>query len=87
MRRRPSCPRAFWLAYLENHDEMLPFYEAESAAINRRDPDGARVVCVERSEAMARIMLGELVRRRVFNPAGAAARPATSSPGAAPVAF
>jgi len=80
-------PRGFWLAYLKNHDEMLPFYEAESAAINRRDPDGARVVCVERSEAMARIMLGELVRRRVFNPAGAAARPATSSPGAAPVVF
>jgi len=80
-------PRGFWLAYLKNHDEMLPFYEAESAAINRRDPDGARVVCVERSEAMARVMLGELMRRRVFNPAGAAARPATSSPGAASVAF
>ena len=80
-------PRGFWLAYLKNHDEMLPFYEAESAAINRRDPDSARVVCVERSAAMARIMLGELVRRRVFNPAGAAARPATSSPGAASVAF
>ena len=80
-------PRGFWLAYLKNHDEMLPFYEAESAAINRRDPDGARVVCVERSEAMARVMLGELMRRRVFNPAGAAARPATSSPGAASVAL
>jgi len=79
-------PRGFWLAYLKNHDEMLPFYEAESAAINRRDPDSARVVCVERSAAMARIMLGELVRRRVFQPAGAA-RPATSSPGAASVTF
>ena len=80
-------PRAFWLSYLNNHDEMLPFYEAETAAIRRGDPDDARTACIERSEAMARIMLGELVRRRVFNPAGAAARPATSSPGAASVAF
>jgi DNA-binding GntR family transcriptional regulator len=78
-------PRAFWLSYLNNHDEMLPFYEAETAAIHRRDPDGARAACVERSEVMARIMLGELVRRGVFRPAGAA-WPATSSPDA-PVAF
>ena len=78
-------PRAFWLNYLNNHDEMLPFYEAETAAIQRRDPDGARAACAERSEVMARIMLGELVRRRVFRPGGAA-WPATSSPGA-PAAF
>jgi DNA-binding GntR family transcriptional regulator len=64
-------PRGFWLAYLNNHDEMLPFYEAETEAIHRRDPDGARAACVERSEVMARIMLGELVRRGVFRPAGA----------------
>jgi DNA-binding GntR family transcriptional regulator len=64
-------PRGFWLAYLNNHDEMLPFYEAETAAIHRRDPDGARAACVERSEAMARIMLGELVRRGVFRASGA----------------
>ena len=56
-------PRAFWVAYLNNHDEMLPFYEAETAAIHRRDPDGARAACVGRSEAMGRIMLAELVRR------------------------
>jgi DNA-binding GntR family transcriptional regulator len=78
-------PRGFWLSYLNNHDELLPFFEAETAAIHRRDPDGARAACAERSEVMARIMLGELVRRRVFRPGGAA-RPATSSPGA-PVAF
>jgi DNA-binding GntR family transcriptional regulator len=78
-------PRAFWLNYLDNHDEMVPFYEAETAAIHRRDPDGARAACAERSEVMARIMLGELVRRRVFKPSGAAWS-ATSSPGA-PVAF
>jgi len=64
-------PRGFWLAYLNNHKEMLPFYEAETAAIHRRDPDGARAACVERSEAMARIMLGELVRRGVFRASGA----------------
>jgi DNA-binding GntR family transcriptional regulator len=64
-------PRGFWLAYLKNHEEMLPFYEAETAAIHRRDPDGARAACVERSEVMGRIMLSELVRRGVFRPAGA----------------
>ena len=74
-------PRAFWLSYLNNHDEMLPFYEAETAAIRQADPDGARAACAERSEAMARIMLGELVRRRVFKPAGVAS-PATSNSGA-----
>jgi DNA-binding GntR family transcriptional regulator len=78
-------PRGFWLGYLNNHHEMLPFYEAETAAIRRRDPDGARAACVERSEVMASIMLGELVRRGVFRPAGAAL-PATSGSDA-PVAF
>jgi DNA-binding GntR family transcriptional regulator len=77
-------PRGFWLSYL-NHDELLPFFEAETAAIHRRDPDGARAACAERSGVMARIMLGELVRRGVFRPAGAA-WPATSSSDA-PVAF
>jgi DNA-binding GntR family transcriptional regulator len=78
-------PRAFWLSYLDNHDELLPSYEAETAAIHRHDPDGARAACAERSEVMARIMLGELVRRGVFRPDGAA-WPATSSSDA-PVAF
>jgi len=78
-------PRAFWASYFDNHDQMLPFYEAEFAAIHRRDPDGARAACLERSGVMARIMLAELVRRGVFRPAGAA-WPATSSPDA-PVAF
>jgi len=66
-------PRAFWLSYLNNHDEILPFYEAETAAILRSDPDGARAACAERSEVLARIMLGELVRRGVFRPSGAIA--------------
>jgi DNA-binding GntR family transcriptional regulator len=78
-------PRAFWMSYLNNHKEMLPSYEAETAAIHRRDPDGTRAACAERSAVMARIMLGELVRRGVFRPPGAA-RSATSG-SAAPVAF
>jgi DNA-binding GntR family transcriptional regulator len=78
-------PRGFWLSYLNNHDELLPLFEAETAAIHRRDPDSARAACAKRSGVMARIMLGELVRRGVFRPAGAA-WPATSSSDA-PVAF
>jgi DNA-binding GntR family transcriptional regulator len=64
-------PRGFWLAYLNNHDEMLPFYEAETTAIHRHDPDGARAACAGRAELMARVMLGELVRRGVFTPSNA----------------
>jgi DNA-binding GntR family transcriptional regulator len=78
-------PRGFWLTYLNNHDEMLPFFEAETAAIQSHDPDGARAACAERSAAMGRIMLGELVRRGVLRPGGAA-WPTTSSSGAT-VAF
>jgi DNA-binding GntR family transcriptional regulator len=61
-------PRAFWSAYLNNHDEMLRFYEAEVAAISDRNPDAARSVCVARAEEMGRIMLGELIRRGVLKP-------------------
>jgi DNA-binding GntR family transcriptional regulator len=64
-------PRAFWMSYLNNHDEMLPLYEAETAAIRRHDPDSARAACVERSAVMAKVTIGELVRRRVFRPSGA----------------
>jgi DNA-binding GntR family transcriptional regulator len=71
-------PPAFWAAYLENQDEMLPSYDAEVGAIRRADPDGARAACVERSEVMARIMLAELVRRGVFKPSGAALYPSVA---------
>ena len=64
-------PRAFWVAYLNSHDEMLPFYETETSAIHRGDAAAARTACGERSEVMARVMLSELVRRGVFRPAGA----------------
>jgi DNA-binding GntR family transcriptional regulator len=72
-------PRAFWSAYLDSHDELLPFYVAETAAIEAQDPGAARAACVDRSEVMGRIMLAELVRRRVLGPA--------SSPHLASVAF
>lgn len=65
-------PRTFWTAYLGNHDEMLPSYEAEASAIRIGDADDARTACVERSEVMARIMLAELVRRGVFRPSAVA---------------
>ncbi|WP_099041572.1 GntR family transcriptional regulator [Mycobacterium neglectum] len=64
-------PRAFWLAYLDNHRDLLPFYEAELNAIHRGDAAAARAANTERAEAMGRIMLAELVRRGVFKPAGA----------------
>jgi DNA-binding GntR family transcriptional regulator len=64
-------PRAFWVAYMNNHKDLLPFLEAETAAIQRGDPDGARAACAGRSELMGRIMIGELVRRGVLAPAGA----------------
>jgi DNA-binding GntR family transcriptional regulator len=71
-------PRSFWVTYMNNHDEMLPFYEAETTAIHTGDPDGARAACAGRSEAMGRIMIGELVRRGVFSPASLARQPSVA---------
>ena len=71
-------PRVFWVTYLNNHDEMLPYYEAETGAIHNRDPDGARAACVGRSEAMGRIMLAELVRRGVFSPSALTRQPSVA---------
>lgn len=59
-------PRDFWCAYQGNHDDMLPFYEAETDAIGRHDPDGARAANIGRSKLMAEIMLADLARRRVL---------------------
>jgi DNA-binding GntR family transcriptional regulator len=60
-------PRMFWMTYQHNVAELLPFYEDETAAIRRRDPEAARAACVGRSHLMAQTMLTELVRRRVFS--------------------
>jgi hypothetical protein len=59
----------FWTTYQSGRDEMLPFYEDETSAIQRRDPEAARAACVDRSYLMAQTMLAELFRRRVFTPA------------------
>jgi DNA-binding GntR family transcriptional regulator len=64
-------PRTFWTAYQNSHGELLRYYEAETDAISDRDPVAARSACVERAEAMGRIMLTELVRRRVLAPPAA----------------
>jgi DNA-binding GntR family transcriptional regulator len=60
-------PRLFWMTYQSDREEILPYYEDETAAIHRRDPDAARAACVGRSYSMAQTMVAELVRRRVFN--------------------
>ena len=64
-------PRTFWTAYQDSHGELLRYYEAETVAISDRDPVAARSACVDRAEAMGRIMLTELVRRRVLAPPAA----------------
>lgn len=61
-------PRMFWTTFQSGRDEMLPSYEDETAAIQRRDPEAARAACVDRSCLMAQTMLAELFRRRVFTP-------------------
>lgn len=71
-------PRAFWVTYLNNHDEMLPFYESETDAIHKGDQNAARAACVGRSDVMGRIMLTELVRRGVFRPTGLARQPSVA---------
>jgi DNA-binding GntR family transcriptional regulator len=59
-------PRVFWMTYQSNREDMLPFYEDETSAIHRRDPEAARAACIGRSNLMAQTMLAELFRRRVF---------------------
>jgi len=72
-------PRIFWMTYHSSSDEMLPFYQDETAAIHRRDPEAARAACVGRSYLMAQTMLAELTRRRVFA-APEPARPVDADP-------
>ncbi len=63
---RNLIPRAFWTTYQSSREDMLPFYEDETSAMHRRDPEAARAACVGRSYLMAQTMLAELFRRRVF---------------------
>ena len=67
------------MTYLNNHDEMLPFYEAETRGHPpSATPKAARAACAGRSEAMGRIMLAELVRRGVFSPSALARQPSVA---------
>jgi DNA-binding GntR family transcriptional regulator len=61
-------PRAFLLTHPSIGAEMLPFFEEETAAIRRGDPAGASAACRGCAELMAKVMVTELIRRRVFTP-------------------
>jgi DNA-binding GntR family transcriptional regulator len=71
-------PDSFWTAYLGSHDELLPFYVAETAAIEEQDPAAARAACIGRAEVMGRIMLAELIRRRVLAPPPSSQEPSVA---------
>lgn len=72
-------PRTFWSAYTASHDQLLPFYEAEFAAITDREPDRARAACEQRSRLKGRIMLAELIRRGVLPPSRETGLPSSRS--------
>ena len=59
-------PNSFWTTYGNSHDDFLPSYEAEIAAIRARDPQAAQGTCVQRAELMAKIMLAALTERGVL---------------------
>jgi DNA-binding GntR family transcriptional regulator len=65
-------PPSFWPAYFGSHAELLDYYVAETAAIVDGSPGAARAACVNRAELMGRIMLAELIRRRVLAPPASA---------------
>jgi DNA-binding GntR family transcriptional regulator len=67
---RVFMPRGFWGSYVNEHDEFLPSFEAEAAAIHQRDPEAARTACMERAELQAEVVLAELTRRGVLRPIG-----------------
>lgn len=64
---RVFAPRGFWGSYPRGHAEFLPTYEAEAAAIRRRDPDAARAANMTRAEMRAEIVIAELTRRGVLS--------------------
>ncbi|UVO12285.1 GntR family transcriptional regulator [Mycobacterium sp. SVM_VP21] len=67
---RVFMPRGFWKSYANEHEEFLPSFEAEAAAIHQRDPEAARVACMDRAELQAEVVLAELTRRGVLNRLG-----------------
>lgn len=63
---RVFMPRGFWGSYAHDHEEFLPSYEAEAAAIHQRDPEGARSACMSRAERQTKVVLAELTSRGVL---------------------
>jgi DNA-binding GntR family transcriptional regulator len=61
-------PPSFWPVYFDSHVDLLAYFDTETAAIAEGNPGTARSACVSRAELMGRIMLTELVRRRVLAP-------------------
>lgn len=61
-------PPSFWPVYYGSHAELLAYFEAETLAIAEGDAGAARAACVGRADLLGRIMLAELVRRRVLAP-------------------
>lgn len=64
---RVFMPRGFWRSYANEHEEFLPSFEAEAAAIHQRDPEAARVACMDRAELQGQVVLAELTRRGVLS--------------------
>lgn len=71
-------PPAFWATQQRGQGQLLEFYEAEFAALSARDPDAARAACAGRAELMGRIMVAELIRRRVLGPGSNMLAPPTA---------
>ncbi len=59
-------PEAFRLMWPKHVKVILPFYEAETEAIARGDPDAARRAEADKSKVMAELVIAALVRRKVF---------------------
>ncbi|CAN5545090.1 GntR family transcriptional regulator [soil metagenome] len=64
---RSFIPPDFWAAYLDVRGDLVAYYEAETDAIRRHDPDAARVANMDRAAALASVMLAELCRRGVIS--------------------
>ncbi len=66
---RVFAPRGFWGSYPRGNEEFLHTYEAEVAAIRRRDPEAARAANMERADLRAKVVLAELTARGVLDDA------------------
>ncbi|KDE99863.1 GntR family transcriptional regulator [Mycolicibacterium aromaticivorans JS19b1 = JCM 16368] len=67
---RGFMPHEFWASYPDTVNQLLPLAEAEHAAIHRRDPSSARQACLDRTDLMADVLIGDLRRRGVLTDLG-----------------